>query len=39
MSALELGKYAESIARKATESLRKIYLDQDFEKIVQFLNE
>ena len=29
-SALELGQFADSIARKAAESLKKIYLDQDF---------
>lgn len=37
--ALEVSQYVESLTKKATEDLRKIYQDTDFDKIVQYLNE
>jgi hypothetical protein len=38
-SALEIGQYADTVARKAVEQLQKVHYDSDFEKLVQFLNE
>ena len=36
---MELARYADAVSKRATESLQKIYMESDFQKIVQFLNE